>query len=103
VYRIGIFFAVGDSATALGHARTVDTRLLGTHERYARLCIDTARAWEQHGRPDRATQFLRAAEIRAPEELRRPSAHELINRMLYSPTVTPTGLRSLAGRVGAAT
>jgi transcriptional regulator with XRE-family HTH domain len=101
VYKIGIFTALGDSATALKHASTVDVRLLGTPERYARYCIDTARAWEQQGRLDRATQALRAAETRAPEELRRPSSHQLITRMLYAPTITPSDLRSLAVRVGA--
>ncbi|SNS90323.1 hypothetical protein SAMN06264365_12813 [Actinoplanes regularis] len=101
VYRIGVFTALGDSATALDHASTVDVQLLETPERYARYCIDTARAWEQHGRHDRATQALHAAESQAPEELRRPSSHEIITRMLYAPTVTPSGLRSLAVRVGA--
>jgi hypothetical protein len=37
---------------------------------------------------------------RAPEELRRPSSHELITRLLYAPSATPSGLRSLAVRVG---
>jgi hypothetical protein len=101
VYKIGIYTALGDSATALGHAGTVEARLLPNPERFARYCIDTASAWEQHGHPDRATQALRAAETRAPEELRRPSSHELITRLLYAPTVTPSGLRSLAIRVGA--
>jgi transcriptional regulator with XRE-family HTH domain len=100
-YRIGVSTAVGDSAAALEHAARVDVRQLETSERYARYCLDTARAWEQHGRPDRATQALSAAETVAPEELRRPSSHELITRMLYAPTFTPSGLRSLAVRVGA--
>jgi DNA-binding XRE family transcriptional regulator len=101
VYKIGICTALGDSAAAIGHAGTVDVRRLGTPERYARYCIDTARAWEQHGRPDRATQALCAAETQAPEELRRPSCHELITRLMYAPTATPSGLRSLAVRAGA--
>lgn len=101
VYRLGVFTALGDSATALRHAAGVDVHQLGTPERYARYCLDTARAWELHGRPDRATQALCAAESTAPEELRRPSSHELITRMLYAPTRTPSGLRSLAVRVGA--
>ncbi|HEV7896225.1 MAG TPA: hypothetical protein VGP31_00045 [Planosporangium sp.] len=101
VYKIGIFTALSDSAQALEQASTVDVRLLDTSERYARYCIDTARAWEQHGRPDRASHALHAAENRAPEELRRPSSHELITRLLYAPTVTPSGLRNLAVRVGA--
>ncbi|GAA1658206.1 helix-turn-helix domain-containing protein [Actinoplanes couchii] len=101
VYRIGAYTALGDSAAALDHARTVDVSLLASAERYARYCIDTARAWEHHGRHDRATQALQAAESRAPQELRRPSTQELITRILYAPTVTPSGLRSLATRAGA--
>lgn len=101
VYKIGIFTALGDSAAALTHASEVDVHDLGTAERYARFCLDTARAWEQHGRPDRAAQALHAAERCAPEELRRPSSHELISRLLYAPTLTPSGLRTLALRVGA--
>jgi hypothetical protein len=100
-YQISVFTALGDSAAALDHAAHVDVRQLETSERYARYCIDTARAWELHGRPDRATQALAAAEAVAPEELRRPSSHELITRMLYAPTITPSGLRSLAARMGA--
>jgi transcriptional regulator with XRE-family HTH domain len=101
VYQIGVFTALGDSATALRHAAGVEIQQLETPERYARYCIDTARAWEQHGRHDRATQALCAAEAVAPEELRRPASHELITRMLYAPALTPSGLRNLAARVGA--
>ncbi|WP_043514559.1 MULTISPECIES: hypothetical protein [unclassified Actinoplanes] len=101
VYQIGVFTALGDSATALHHASTVEVATLETAERYARYCMDTARAWEQQGRHDRATQALCAAETRAPQELRRPSSHELITRLLYAPVVMPSGLRSLAARVGA--
>jgi transcriptional regulator with XRE-family HTH domain len=101
IYKIGIFTTLGDSAAALSHAGKVDVRAIDTLERYARFCLDTARAWEQHGRPDRATHALEAAERRAPEELRRPSSYQLINRLLYAPSATPSGLRSLAHRVGA--
>jgi hypothetical protein len=101
VYKIAVFTALGDSAAALDHASTVDARLLETSERYARYCLDTARAWERHGRPDRAAQALCAAEAQAPQELRRPSSHELITRLLYAPTVRSSGLRGLAVRVGA--
>ncbi|MFC7530067.1 hypothetical protein [Actinoplanes sp. GCM10030250] len=44
VYKIGVFTALGDSATALHHASTVEVALLESSERYARYCIDTARA-----------------------------------------------------------
>lgn len=77
VYNIGVFTALGDSATALEHAGQVDVHQLDASERYARYCIDTARAWEQHGHPDRATHALCAAESVAPEELLRPSSYPI--------------------------
>jgi hypothetical protein len=103
VYRIGVHTALGEPGVALDHARRVDQHLLPTPERHARFCIDTARAWEQHGRRDRAYETLRAAERHAPEEIRRPSVRTLIAGMLYTPGPPPTGLRSLAARAGAIT
>lgn len=102
IYKIAIYTVLGDSATALRHASTVEPAVLPTPERHARYCIDTARAWERHGRPDRAHQALRAAERRAPQELHRPSVQDLISGLLYGPTPAPPGLRDLALRVGAA-
>jgi transcriptional regulator with XRE-family HTH domain len=101
IYKIAIFTVLGDSATALRHASSVQPGVLPTPERHSRFCIDTARAWERHGRPDRAHQALRAAERHAPEELRRPSVRDLISGLLYGPTPAPPGLRELAVRVGA--
>ncbi|MGD0555969.1 MAG: hypothetical protein ABSA93_13405 [Streptosporangiaceae bacterium] len=67
VYQIGIHNALGDSAAALSHARAVDQAQLPTPERHARFCIDTARAWQQHGRPGQAYRALLAAERHAPK------------------------------------
>jgi hypothetical protein len=50
----GSVTALGDSAGALASARSVTQAELPTAERQARFCIDTARAWQQHGRPDQA-------------------------------------------------
>jgi transcriptional regulator with XRE-family HTH domain len=101
IYKIGIYTALGDSATALGHARSVDPRLLPTRERHARYCIDTARAWVGHGDLEHAYQALCAAERHTPEEVRRPSIRDLVSTMLYAPSPTPRGLRDLASRIGA--
>lgn len=101
MYKITIFTVLGDSATALRHAQTVEPALLPTPERHARYYIDTARAWDHHGRPDKAHQALCAAERHAPQELRRPSVHNLISTLLYASTPAPPGLRDLAQRVGA--
>ncbi len=101
VYQIGIHTALGDSAAALGHARAVDQQALPTPERHARFCIDTARAWQQHGRPDQAYQALLVAERQSPEEIRRPSVKTLITTMTQTPGMRPAGLRQLAERAGA--
>jgi transcriptional regulator with XRE-family HTH domain len=99
-YQISIHIALGDSAAALAHARAVIQPQLPTAERYARFCIDTARAWQQHGRPDQACRALLAAERHSPEEVRRPSVRTLITAMLAAPGRSPSGLRQLADRAG---
>jgi transcriptional regulator with XRE-family HTH domain len=101
VYQISIHTALGDSAGALSHARAVDQHALPTAERHARFCIDTARAWQQHGRPDHAYQALLVAERRAPEEIQRPSVKALITTMTQTPGTQPPGLRHLAERTSA--
>jgi tetratricopeptide (TPR) repeat protein len=100
VYQIGIHNALGDSAAALGHARRVAQAQLPTHERRARFCIDTARAWHLHGRPDQAYLALLAAERNAPEEIRRSSVRTLIAALTQGPGRRPDGLRQLAVRAG---
>lgn len=101
IYKIGIYTTLGETGAALQHASTVQPQLLPSPERHARYCIDTARAWEQHGNPERAYEALRIAERYAPQEVRRPSVRTLISALLYAPSLTPQGLRDLAVRVGA--
>jgi transcriptional regulator with XRE-family HTH domain len=103
VYQIGIHTALGDSAGALDHARAVSQPRLPTSERRARFCIDTARAWQQHGRPDQAGQALLVAERQSPEEIRRPSVKALITTIIQAPGTHPNELRQLAERAGAST
>jgi hypothetical protein len=100
VYQIGICNALGESAAALTHARAVVQAQLPTPERRARFCIDTARAWHQHGRPDQAYRALLAAERHGPEEIRRASVRTLITAISQGPGPPPYGLRQLAGRAG---
>ncbi|MBB5966271.1 hypothetical protein [Planomonospora venezuelensis] len=102
VYRIGIHTALGEPGVALDHARKVDAGLLPTPERHARWCIDTARAWEQFGRRDRAVAALLAAERTVPQEVRRPSVSALISRMRYGTGPVPPELHALARRNGLA-
>jgi tetratricopeptide (TPR) repeat protein len=103
VYQIGIHNALGDSGTALGHARAVTQGLLPTPERRAKFLIDTARAWQEHGRPDQAYQALLAAEANAPEEIRRASVKALITTIAQSRGTSLAGLRGLASRAGTQT
>ncbi|BFU44970.1 hypothetical protein [Krasilnikovia sp. MM14-A1004] len=103
VYEIGMHSALGDSAAALQSAAAVQPAQLASPERYGRYCVDTARAWALHGRPDRAVQALLLAERHAGEEVRRPSVRDLVATLLHAPTTSPPGLRSLAGRIGAHT
>ncbi|RKR88330.1 hypothetical protein BDK92_2641 [Micromonospora pisi] len=81
IYKIGVFTALGESAAALHHASSVRPELLPNAERRARYCIDTARAWASHGKPDRAHQALRVAAQHAPQELRRPSVRALTSTL----------------------
>jgi hypothetical protein len=101
VYQIGIHTALGDSAQALDHARAVVQASLPTPERHARFCIDTARAWLQHGRPDQAYEALLVAERHSPEEIRRPSVRALITTISQPPGIRPYGFRQFAERNGA--
>jgi hypothetical protein len=100
-YAISAYTALGETGTALAHAAAVVPAQLPTVERHGRFLVDTARAWNRHGRPDRAAQALLAAESHAPEEVNRPSVRELCSTLLYAPTPTPAGLRALADRIGA--
>jgi hypothetical protein len=100
VYHIGIHNALGDSAAALAHARAVTQARLPTPERHAKFLVDTARAWQQHGRPDQACRALLAAERHAPEEIRRTSFRTLITEIAKTPGPRPAGLRELASRAG---
>ncbi|WP_344975087.1 hypothetical protein [Streptosporangium fragile] len=102
VYRIGIHTTLGEPGVALDHARKVDPHLLPTPERHARWCVDTARAWEQFGRRDRAVTALLAAERAAPQEIRRPSVSALISGMRYGAGPVPAELHALARRNGLA-
>ncbi|MFI7467449.1 multiprotein-bridging factor 1 family protein [Nonomuraea sp. NPDC049646] len=97
-YRISIHNALGDPGKSLTVARTVDPGQLPTSERYARYCIDTARAWDAFGDRDRAVDALLAAERAAPEEVRRPSVTAFISAMRYQPGRVPHLLHELAAR-----
>lgn len=85
LYKVGVHWALGDSAAALDAARGLRTAQFPTPERRGRLHTDIARAWWQHGRPAQTTAALLAAHRQAPPEVTdRPAirriAVDLVNR-----------------------
>ena len=72
-------------------------------ERKASLFVDTARAFSQWGKHEKALHALGAAEELAPQEVcARPAVHRLVSDLLATaqPTVRPH-LSEFAARIGA--
>ncbi len=91
---------LGDAGTAVDVARRIDLRTITVTERKAALLIDTARAYLQWGRHEKAHIALRAAEGIAHEEVAgRPSARRLVRQLVTSapPTVRRDATRFAAG------
>ena len=79
IHRVNIAVTLGDAGTAIDVARRIDLSAITVTERKASLLIDTARAFLQWGRHEKACIALQAAEQTAPEEVTgRPSVHQLI-------------------------
>lgn len=102
IYQIGIAYALGDSGTAVAHAKTVNSTALRTAERRGRYWIDLARAYHQWGKPDHCYRALIAAEQAAPADVRyRPPVHRMTEDLLRSGrSHALPGLRSFATRIG---
>jgi len=84
-HRVNIAVTLGDAGTAVDVARGIDLRAITVTERKASLLIDTARAFLQWGRHEKAYIALRAAEEVAPEEVTgRPSVHRLVRDLITS-------------------
>ena len=84
-HRVNIAVTLGDAGTAVDVARGIDLRAITVTERKASLLIDTARAFLQWGRHEKAYIALRAAEETAPEEVTgRPSVHRLVRDLITS-------------------
>jgi hypothetical protein len=89
LHRINIAVTLGDAGTAVDVARSIDLNSITVTERRATLLIDTARAFLQWGKHEKAYLALRAAEQTAPEEISdRPSAHRLVRELVT--TAPPT-------------
>jgi transcriptional regulator with XRE-family HTH domain len=103
LHRVNIAVCLGDAGAAISHARKVNLDHLTVTERKASLFVDTARAFAQWGKHEKALHALRAAEELAPQEVRsRPAVRRLISDLLATapPTVRPH-LSEFAARIGA--
>lgn len=103
LFRLSAAWRLGDSGTAIDHARAVRPQVL-VPERQARYWVDVARAYHQWGRHPQAYRALLAAEAAAPEEIRaQPKVRGLAGELLTAPTnQSMSGLRAFATRVRAA-
>jgi hypothetical protein len=101
-HRVNIAVTLGDAGTAVDVARGIDLRAITVTERKASLLIDTARAFLQWGRHEKAYIALRAAEEVAPEEVTgRPSVHRLLRDLITSaPPSTRRDAEQFAAQIG---
>jgi transcriptional regulator with XRE-family HTH domain len=102
LHQISIAQVLGDSGTAIAHARALNPAAIPTAERQGRYWIDVARAWHQWGKPEACYRSLLAAERAAPAEIRyRPPVRRMTADLLRADRrgALP-GLRAFAARVG---
>jgi hypothetical protein len=93
LHRVNIAVTLGDAGTAIDVARSINLSKITVTERKASLLIDTAGAFLQWGKHEKAYLALRAAEQTAPEEVAgRPSVHRLVRELVT--TSPPTALAS---------
>jgi len=102
LHRVNIAVTLGDAGTAVDVARGIDLSTITVTERKATLFIDTARAFLQWGRHEKAYIALRAAEKIAHEEVAgRPSVHRLVRELVTSaPPTVRRDAAHFATRVG---
>ena len=92
-HRVNIAVTLGDAGTAVHIARGIDLDTIRLTERKASLLIDTARAFLQWGKHERAYIALRAAEETAHEEVAgRPATRRLVREL--ATTAPPTVRRN---------
>ncbi len=90
LHRVNIAVILGDAGTAIDVARGINLDKITVTERKASLFIDTARAFLQWGKHEKAYLALRAAEETAHEEVAdRPAVHRIVRDLVRSapPTV----------------
>jgi transcriptional regulator with XRE-family HTH domain len=102
LYQVSIAQVLGDSGTAIEHAKTLRPATIPTAERRGRYWIDVARAYHQWGKPEHCYRALLAAEQAAPGEVRyRPPVHHMTEDLLRSsPRHSLPGLLAFTRRIG---
>ena len=103
LHRVNAAVRLGDAGSAINYARKVNLDQLTVTERKASFFVDTAQAFGQWGKHEKAFHALRAAEELAPQEVRsRPAVRRLVSDLLATapPTVRPH-LSEFAARIGA--
>jgi len=103
LHRVNVAVRLGDAGAAIDHARKVNLDLLPITERKASFFIDTAQAFAQWGKHEKAYQALRAADQLAPQEARfRPAVRHLVTDLLATaPPTVRLHLREFADHIGA--
>jgi len=100
LYQVSIAQVLGDSGTAIEHAKTLRPSAIPTAERQGRYWIDVARAYHQWRKSDHCYRALLAAERAAPAEVRyRPPVHRITEDLLRAKRHLP-GLEAFARRIG---
>lgn len=101
LYQVSIAQVLGDSGTAIEHAKTLAPGAIPTAERRGRYWIDVARAYHQWDKPEPCYRALLAAEQAAPAEVRyRPPVHRMTEDLLRANRGSLPGLRVFARRIG---
>jgi transcriptional regulator with XRE-family HTH domain len=102
LYQVSIAQVLGDSGTAIEHAKTLRAGAIPTAERRGRYWIDVARAYHQWGKPEPCYRALLAAERAAPAEVRyRPPVHRIADDLLRGDSRhSLPGLGDFAHRIG---
>jgi len=105
LYQVSIAQVLGDSGTAIEHAKTLRSATIPTAERRGRYWIDVARAYHQWGRPEPCYRALLAAERAAPAEVRyRPPVHRIAEDLMRARRgQSLPGLPAFARRIGVPT
>ncbi|HEY1619576.1 MAG TPA: helix-turn-helix transcriptional regulator [Streptosporangiaceae bacterium] len=102
LHQISIAQVLGDSGTAIEHAKTLRPAAIPTAERRGRYWVDVARAYHQWGRSEPCFRALLAAEHAAPAEVRyRPPVHRITEDLLRADhRHALAGLPGFARRIG---